>query len=750
MVSGFVPLMVAVFDQSERTRSMEQRRNVRGYALALLALLLATLIRWLVDPYLGSDIPFPTYFAAVALVGLYGGVGPAVLTTVAGAFVAHLMFMPPRGTVVLPDVEHWVGLMLFAVASALIIALADWLRVSRANLAAIVSTAHEGIVTRDLDGIVTGWNAGAERIYGYGRDEMIGASIGRLSPPERSDEARWLSAEIRAGRPVEALDTERIRKDGHRVDVLVSAAPIRDARGKVVGIASIERDVTERKRVERARRNSESRLRAIIDNSPVVLYIKDLEGRYFLVNNSYVALFDTTAEKVLGATDFDRFPAEVAERYRRNDRAVVESGAGRKFEETAEVHGETRTFLSTKFPLRDDQGEVYAVCGISTDVTEETRRHEQLIDLDRRKDQFLSMLAHELRNPLAPIANAVQLIRLQDGLAPRVAWAGEVIDRQARHLTRMVDDLLDIARFNTGRVQLRREVVDLVRLARQTAEDLRSRFEAAGVELRVSVPDEAVFVDADAARIVQVIDNLLDNAAKYTDAGGEAFLAVERGDRECVLRVRDSGIGIDRTHLAHVFELFEQVDASLDRSSGGLGLGLNLVKRMVELHGGTVAARSQGPGTGSEFLVRLPLADTPAALADRDLLMDDAETALSGAGRRVLVIEDNPDTARSMEMLLDALGHDVRVARSGSEGVAMATEREPELVLIDLGLPDIDGYEVARILRQRFDRRLRLVAVTGYGQREHRQRTHDAGFDDHLLKPLSMETLNRALGTCAA
>jgi two-component system CheB/CheR fusion protein len=259
------------------------------------------------------------------------------------------------------------------------------------------------------------------------------------------------------------------------------------------------------------------------------------------------------------------------------------------------------------------------------------------------------------------------------------------------------------------------------------------------------LPDEPVLVHADAARVVQVIDNLLDNAAKYTDAGGQAFLTIEQGDDTCVLRVRDTGIGISPTHLASIFDLFEQVDESLDRSSGGLGLGLNLVKRMAELHGGTVTACSEGRGRGSEFVVRLPLAAAPHFDAPAN-----APAPVLAAGRRVLVIEDNPDTAQSMEMLLAALGHDVRVATSGNAGLAMATERQPELVLVDLGLPDIDGYEIARLLRERFGESVRLVALTGYGQEEHRRRTREAGFDEHLLKPLSMEALDRALATCPA
>jgi two-component system CheB/CheR fusion protein len=307
----------------------------------------------------------------------------------------------------------------------------------------------------------------------------------------------------------------------------------------------------------------------------------------------------------------------------------------------------------------------------------------------------------------------------------------------------MVDDLLDIARFNTGRIQLRREVVALNDLVSQSVENLRPRFQSRGVELTVSLPDGDVYVDADAARIVQVVDNLLDNAAKYTDPGGSACLELNVEQGQGVLRVRDTGIGIAADHLPRVFDLFEQVDESLDRSGGGLGLGLNLVKRLVELHGGTVLVRSEGRGRGSEFVVRLPAAARPLAAAPS------APAGVpSGTPRRVLVIEDNADTARSMELLLGALGHDVQVARNGRRGLAIAEAFNPQLVLVDLGLPDIDGYEVARSLRQRFGDRLRLVALTGYGQAQHRRRTREAGFDEHLLKPLSTEALDRALASC--
>ncbi len=506
-------------------------------------------------------------------------------------------------------------------------------------------------------------------------------------------------------------------------------------------LTTLERDMVERDHAEAALRESEARLQAIIDNSPLVLFIKDLQGRYLMANRSYLELFDTTADDLLGLTDHDRFPESVADEYRANDLEVIESGEPHEFEETAVFHGVEHSYVTVKFPLRDKRG-IYAVCGISADITDQKRQQQALMEIDRRKDEFLSMLAHELRNPLAPIVSAVELMRLEPVETEHCRRAMDVISRQTAHLTRLVDDLLDIARINTGRIRLQRQVVNVVELARQSAENLAPRFAARGIDFTTSLPAEPLPVHADASRVVQVIDNLLDNAAKYTDPGGRASLVLERCGDRCVLRVRDTGMGIEDPHLSRIFDLFEQEESSLDRASGGLGLGLHLVKRMVEKHGGHVEAHSEGRGRGSEFTVWLPLV---AGEAGPNLQPESAATPAVSGGQRILIVEDNADAATSLCALLGALGHEVRIAADGREGVSAAEDFQPELALVDLGLPGIDGYEVARRLRTRFGRSMRLVALTGYGQPEHRAWAREAGFDAHLVKPASLQALNQVL-----
>lgn len=350
------------------------------------------------------------------------------------------------------------------------------------------------------------------------------------------------------------------------------------------------------------------------------------------------------------------------------------------------------------------------------------------------------MLGHELRNPLTPIVNAAQLLSLDPASqSERVRWATDVIQRQAAHLTRIVDDLLDIARISSGRIRLRRDPVDLTNLVRQSADIAQPGFAERNVELAVSLPDEPLVVKADASRIVQVIDNLLDNASKYTDPGGQVRLALQGDNGQAVVRVRDTGIGIDPADLIQIFELFEQTDPSLDRARGGLGLGLSLVKRLIEKHGGSVEAHSEGLGTGSEFVFRLPL----HLAAPREALP--VEPLPAPAPGRVLVIEDNRDVAQSLERLLVALGQTVRVAESGARGIEAAADFRPQLALVDIGLPDMSGYETARALREALGRAIRLVAVTGYGREEDRAQSEAAGFDEHVVKPPSLEALHRVL-----
>ena len=359
---------------------------------------------------------------------------------------------------------------------------------------------------------------------------------------------------------------------------------------------------------------------------------------------------------------------------------------------------------------------------------------------DQHKNEFLSMLAHELRNPLAPIRNAVHILRMRGTEEPQLQSIRDMIDRQVQQLVRLVDDLLDISRITRGKIRLQTEPVDLTTVVARAVETSRPLIEARRHDLHVTLPDESLHVEGDPVRLAQVLGNLLNNAAKYTEEGGRITLAVEQTNGEAVLRVRDTGVGIPPEMLRSVFDLFTQVDRSLDRSQGGLGIGLTLVQRLVEMHGGRVQAYSAGPNQGSEFVVFLPLlGHEPVQKAS----VNGTATAPAGCPRcRVLVVDDNADAAESLALLLQFAGHDVRVCHEGAAALAEAETFQPEVVLLDIGLPGMDGYEVARRLRAQpdLDKTL-LVALTGYGQAEDLCRSRDAGFDRHLVKPADPEVL---------
>ncbi len=387
---------------------------------------------------------------------------------------------------------------------------------------------------------------------------------------------------------------------------------------------------------------------------------------------------------------------------------------------------------------------------LARNVAERIRAEEQLREADRRKDEFLAMLAHELRNPMAPILNALHLLREQNA-GPTAEEAREVAERQVRHLARLVDDLLDVSRISSGKIQLRTSRLDLVRSVARAVESVRSTIVHRDQELSVSLPDEPILLEADEARLEQVLSNLLNNASKYTEPAGR--IAIEAGrDREwAVVRVRDNGVGIAPELLPHVFDLFRQGDRSLDRSQGGLGIGLTLVRRLVELHGGNVSASSDGVGQGSEFVVRLPLVVKVPAGEQPDaspLLYELGTPPAKERTKRVLVVDDNRDGARLMARLLERRGHQTQVANDGPAALHLARAERPDVILLDIGLPGMDGFQVAEQLRgmDGMERTL-ILALTGYGQEEDRQRSHDAGIDLHIVKPVDPDLLFQLLAS---
>jgi len=412
--------------------------------------------------------------------------------------------------------------------------------------------------------------------------------------------------------------------------------------------------------------------------------------------------------------------------------------------------------MVTKFPIPGADGRVALIGGMAFDITE-WRRAElalaeseaRLRDADRRKDEFLATLAHELRNPMAPIRNAVQVLRLQGAKDSGSADVLDMIERQVEHMVRLVDDLLEVSRITLGKIEIKRQRVALADVVKSALETSRPALEEAGHELVIELPPHPVDLLGDPVRLAQIVGNLLHNAGKYTEGRGRIVVAARVEDAQVVLSVRDNGVGMAPEMLPHVFELFTQVDRSRGQSQGGLGIGLTLARSLAHLHGGTIEAHSDGLGKGSEFIVRLPALEPAPAAAGASSERRSRPPAASGL--RVLVTDDVPDSADSMVMLLRLWGHDAQVAYGGQAALEAVASHKPDLVLLDLDLPDISGLEVARRLRA--DARLRgirLVALTGYGQREDRRRTQEAGFDEHLVKPVDPKELKKLLEGLAA
>jgi CheY-like chemotaxis protein/nitrogen-specific signal transduction histidine kinase len=369
----------------------------------------------------------------------------------------------------------------------------------------------------------------------------------------------------------------------------------------------------------------------------------------------------------------------------------------------------------------------------------------RLLQASQRKDEFLATLAHELRNPLAPVRNAVELLKLQSGEPERVEWATQLIDRQVRSLARLIDDLMDVSRINQGRIELRREIVTLGEVLSDAVETVKPHMESAGHELVVLLPDPSLSVEADRTRLAQAFVNLLHNAAKYTDPGGriEVVVNVEKG--QATVTIRDNGIGIAPEHLENVFEMFSQVESALSRSRGGLGIGLSLTQRLVQMHGGSVKASSEGLGKGSRFQVQLPLAAHTMGAISLDHDGPQGKQAPAREPLTIVVADDNVDAAETLAVLLGVMGHRVIQVNDGEAAVAAALQSQPQVVILDIGMPRLNGYEACRRIRAQMHPPPLMVALTGWGQEKDLAQSHEAGFAKHLVKPVGAEALEALL-----
>jgi len=660
-----------------------------------------------------------------------------------------------------------------------------------AHLAALVASADDAILSKTLDGVITSWNAAAERLFGYAASEVIGRPITTIIPPDRLDEETDILARLARGEALEHFDTFRVTRDGRRLPVSLSISPIRDSRGRIIGASTIARDVSDRQRVETELRAKVQTLEALYRLTDAVGRARDRRALCEAAVEAIVAMAGAHRASVLlfddagvmrfvasrGLSGGYRAAVEGHSPWSRDTRDplpilvedVLEEPALAGLRDVIASEGiralgfvplVSGSGLIGKFmiyhdvPHRFSQEELRLVATVAHHVAsglgrleaeaavEDLLRRERAARLEadaargeaertnRAKDEFLAMLAHELRNPLSVIVNAIAVINRGAVLPPPSRRAGAMLERQAEHLARLLDDLLDVARITSGRIELELERADLGPVVRYAVEAQRHRLDAKRQHLALALPEGPLTVLGDPVRLQQVVGNLVNNASKYTPSGGSIWVALEGEADRAVLRVRDDGVGIPADKLESIFELFAQANDTLARTEGGLGIGLTLVRRVVELHGGTVQARSEGAGRGAEFVVTLPL----AAPAPRAI----GPAPASGAGKtlRIGIVEDHDDGREMLAMALRLNGHQVVEAATGETGVQMALERPLDVVLIDIGLPDVPGYDVARRLRSVLGDAVRLIALTGYGQPQDHARSSAAGFDAHLVKPV--------------
>jgi PAS domain S-box-containing protein len=615
---------------------------------------------------------------------------------------------------------------------------------------AILDALPAAIYTTDAEGRITHFNPACVEFSG--RTPVLGTDswcvTWKLYNPDGTrlphDECP-MAVSLKEGRPIRGAEAIAERPDGSRVWFAPYPTPMKDALGNVVGAINMLVDITDRKIAEQEERRRTQQLAAFMETAAIGLHRVGPDGTILWANEADARMLGYGLAEYIGRniTEFhadQEAIARILARLKDGERLV---------EHEARLvcrDGTIKFVLIDSSALFEDGQFVHSQC-FTTDITERKRTQailhrqaQELLDLHRRKDEFIAMLSHELRNPLAPIANAVQLLRFDPGLQSELSQhARSIIERQVGQLSRLVDDLLEVSRITSGKIQLRKELIAVQGVIDRALDVCRPLIEQRQHKMRTATSAEPLWVFGDPVRLEQVLVNLVNNAAKYTDVGGQLSVIAEAAGGSVVIRVRDNGIGIAPELLPQVFELFTQADRSLDRAQGGLGIGLALVKRLVEMHGGAVEATSS-VGIGTEMLVRIPSAAQPSGRQSHE------PRRVTSDRHRILVVDDNGDAADSMAMLLEALGHEVLVANDGSTAIERAKAFKPSIAVLDIGMPGMSGYEIAARLRASPEfTGLTLVAFSGYGQSTDRRTAKDAGFDHHLVKPATVEQIEEIL-----
>ncbi len=620
------------------------------------------------------------------------------------------------------------------------------------RLSAIVESSDDAIIGKDLSGTVVSWNGGAERLYGYSASEVLGRDVRFLVPEERRHEVDEFLDAIRRGESVEHVETVRLRKDGTRLEISLGVSPIRDRQGVVVGASAIARDITPLRAAHRELARQKERMQMLLDSTAEAIYGLDGYGICTFANWACARMLGYSSPDELVGKDMHpliHYQTQDGSPYPLADCpifAVLRSGRGAHSADEVMWRKDGTSFATEywSYPICRG-GHVEGAVVTFLDITERKRAEAELLAQSARREQFLAMLSHELRNPLSAVLNSAQLLRRVPPDRDSAEHAREVIERQAGQMSRLLDDLLDVTRITRGRIVMHKQVLDLRAPIREAVDATRSLVLAECIELHVELPDNEIPVRADPARMQQVALNLLSNAFGHSGRGQRVSLKAWIEGEEAIIEVTDEGEGIDPELLPRIFDLFVQRDQSVARPHGGLGVGLTVVKSIVEAHEGSVFATSGGAGQGSTFRVTLPLERVRVQDTGE---MDARSAELPRNPLRVLIVEDQDDARETLRMLLEVNGHQVLEATDGQRGLALIEQDRPDVAIVDVGLPGLSGWEVAeRVRAQEALSGTRLIALTGYGAVDDVQRTLESGFDHHLTKPAQIDQIEALLGS---
>lgn len=743
----------------------------RIYLVAIVAVAMATLVRWQLSNVLGPHTPFLTFFPAVIIAVWFGGWRGGLAATALSVVSAWYFFVPNLRSFEISSISDWAGLLLFFLTALAITGFGGEMysaqRVARETAARAQEQAEtlrvtltsigDAVLATDMAGVIRQANPVALALLCGQPGDVLGKKLEDVfrivNESTRQPVENPVRRVIAEGRIMGlANHTILIALDGSECPIDDSAAPIHDQQGRIIGAVMVFRDISERKQAEDRLSRSEALFRTLGEAVPDFLWMCDAQARPLYLNPA--------GQTYLGqpynpdrAGDFVRFlhPDDVPAL----NLAWVQGAKHRQaFLAECRIRCHDGTYLwfqCRAVPLLNDTGRIERWVGTMTDIHQRKVAEDSLRDADRRKDEFLATLAHELRNPLGPLSSGVQLLKLRlsggtlehNGHDSDLAQLLGILERQLQQMVRLIDDLLEVSRITRGKIELRKEVVDLRSLVEAAIVAAKPDCEARQQQLEASIPPMPVWIDADPVRISQVMTNLLNNAQKFTEPGGRIHVAVSAERDHATVAVSDSGVGIPPEMLSHVFEMFHQVDQSRTRQYGGLGIGLTLVKRFVELHGGSVEAHSAGVGQGSTFKFHLPHhagSVTSPPSASPESLPPALRT------RSVLVVDDTRASAYVLGKLLEALGQRVATYHDADTALQMARTLRPEIIFSDIAMPVVDGYEFARRIRRESTlQHVMLVALTGYGQECDRAASRDAGFDHHLVKPVSMTALREIL-----